>query len=625
MAHAAVSRSFTEYVKNKLDNKLWAALERFFQDTEPSALELRTHKVTEIGEVELDDTDLVFVDVFDLPGSAVAFNVVINASIIVHDVDRYHNDSSDYTHQWFILKCRGDLACNLEDMTVDPDIQIYSGRDRQRRPMSDSLVPVINKEQLEQEATEFLRRHYKKALLQPMWLDPAELAAGMGLTVKRQRITEDCSVFGQIYFKDTDAMVYDEDKGCEVPLPVTRGTIIVDPDVAFQRNLGAYNNTIVHECVHWDLHKKAFELERLFNDDASQIKCKVVGGIAGRSTEATKWMEWQANALAPRIQMPYAMFKRKASELIREYRDKLGVFELCELMPFVIEDIAAFFVVSRTAAKLRMIDIGYEEAAGAFIYIDGQYVKPHTYKRGSLKPHQTFSIPAQDAAIQSITNPALKNADKYVYIDSHFVLNHPRYVYQDEAGITRMTDYARYHVDECCLAFDMSLRGKYEEYYHRECFLNRDKGTPIDFDLVYTGANAELDEKRKNKLLGDVIMEEARVLNGLSNNFTLAWQELLKWKGISQAELSRRTGITEKTIGKIINQESAGTINNLVLMCLCAHFPWDISDYLIQRSQHRLVLTNDSHVWYSFCLKHMYTKSKDEIQDFLMSQGAETL
>lgn len=88
----ATSRSFTEYVKNKLDNKLWAALEQFFQEAEPSALELRTNKVTEIGEVELDDTDLVFIDVFDLPGSAVAFNVVINASIIVHDVNRYHND-----------------------------------------------------------------------------------------------------------------------------------------------------------------------------------------------------------------------------------------------------------------------------------------------------------------------------------------------------------------------------------------------------------------------------------------------------------------------------------------------------------------------------------------------------
>lgn len=48
-----------------------------------------------------------------------------------------------------------------------------------------------------------------------------------------------------------------------------------------------------------------------------------------------------------------------------------------------------------------------------------------------------------------------------------------------------MTDYARYHVDECCLAFDLSIRGRIEERYHRECFLNRGKSSPIDFDIVY--------------------------------------------------------------------------------------------------------------------------------------------
>ena len=294
-------------------------------------------------------------------------------------------------------------------------------------------------------------------------------------------------------------------------------------------------------------------------------------------------------------------------------------------MPYVIEDLATFFMVSRTAAKLRMIDAGYEEAAGAFIYIDGHYVKPHAYKKGSIKRNQTYSIPAQDAAIQSLVNPKLKDAGHYVYIDSHFVLNHPRYVYQNEAGETLMTDYARYHVDECCLAFDLSIRGKVEERYHRECFLNRDKGSPIDFDIVYKGENGELDAESRKKLIRDTVMEEARVLDGLSNNYTKAWKELLKWRGISQAELSRRTMITEKTIGHIINGDTIGTLNNVVLMCLAAHLPWDMSDYLIQRSGHKLLWNNNDHNWYRFVLKNMYPKSIPEIQAFLQEQGASPL
>ena len=85
------------------------------------------------------------------------------------------------------------------------------------------------------------------------------------------------------------------------------------------------NNTIVHECVHWDRHRKAFQLERLYNDKATQIKCEVVGGI--RNTGAacsTDWMERQANALAPKILMPMEMFKRKSIERIKHYQKVLN-------------------------------------------------------------------------------------------------------------------------------------------------------------------------------------------------------------------------------------------------------------------------------------------------------------
>ena len=55
------------------------------------------------------------------------------------------------------------------------------------------------------------------------------------------------SVFGEIYFRETDAKLYDGEKKAETVKHVMPGTVIVDPNVAFQRNLGAYNNTIVHE------------------------------------------------------------------------------------------------------------------------------------------------------------------------------------------------------------------------------------------------------------------------------------------------------------------------------------------------------------------------------------------
>ncbi len=263
------SRSFKEYVKNNLDNQMWRAIEEFLSSVDPSVFDLRFNKVRNVGEIELYETELQFVNVSDLPSSAIEFDVVMDATLIIHDEDCYHNDESEAAHQWFMLRCRGNIDCGLNDLDIY-DVLVYNSRNRQKRPMSNALVPIIYKDDLEKEAEVFLRKYYKEALLQPMWIDPTELAKRMKLTVIRHRISEDMSVFGQIYFCETDAKLYDGDKEMETEKHVMPGTIIVDPNVAFQRNLGAYNNTIVHECVHWELHKKAFALEQLYNEDAKR-------------------------------------------------------------------------------------------------------------------------------------------------------------------------------------------------------------------------------------------------------------------------------------------------------------------------------------------------------------------
>lgn len=128
------SRSFKEYVKNNLDNQLWKVIEDYLSSVEPSILNLRLNKVQDVGEIELYDTDLQFVDVSDLPGSAIEFDVVMDATLIVYDEDRYHNDESEAKHQWFMIRCRGNLDCELNDLEIY-DINVYDSRNRQKRPM----------------------------------------------------------------------------------------------------------------------------------------------------------------------------------------------------------------------------------------------------------------------------------------------------------------------------------------------------------------------------------------------------------------------------------------------------------------------------------------------------------
>ena len=99
--------------------------------------------------------------------------------------------------------------------------------------------------------------------------------------------------------------LFDANLGENKKVHIDGGTILVDPRNFLLRNLGSANNTTIHECVHWDKHRKVFELEKLFNADASCISCEVVGGASATiAKQVTEMMERQANQLAPRIQMP---------------------------------------------------------------------------------------------------------------------------------------------------------------------------------------------------------------------------------------------------------------------------------------------------------------------------------
>ena len=621
----AGNRSFKDYVAERFYNEMFATVQSYISDNYDN-LDLRLYRVQNIGGIELSDLEVKFVSVNDLPDMKIEFDVAVEAEFEVRESD-YHYDESENCRQWFMLECSGDLDCNLDNFAIS-SITEYTSKNKQPKPMSDSLVPIIHKEQLESVATDFLRRHYPEALKTPMAVEPQGLAEKMDLTVEMREITKDFSVFGQIYFHDCDADFYDEDSDEMVQTRVSGRTIIVDPKAYFLRNLGSVNNTIVHECVHWDQHRKAFELERLYNSSATRIKCQVVGGIKDNTRDATDWMEWQANALAPKIQMPLAMFKTQAFKFIKQFRSELGTHELIDVMEPVIDALATFFCVSRTAAKIRMIDAGYEEAIGTFTYIDGRYVKPHRFKKGTLERNQTFSIGAEDAAIQSITNPemaALVRDGSYIYVDSHFVLNHPKYITRDIFGQTVLTDYARNHMEECCLVFELSVKSGCKERYYTECFLNRDKTSNIDFDIKYCNGFEYATPEKKAEILADTLADEMRVYNELPTSFTKSLQMVFAWKNVTFVEIEKRTMLSSKTVSRIVNGENQGSINSIILICLGLHLPPEISKHIIDKSPFSLSFSNQSHLWYNFVLTHLYTKSMAEIRAFLQEHGADPL
>jgi transcriptional regulator with XRE-family HTH domain len=334
-------------------------------------------------------------------------------------------------------------------------------------------------------------------------------------------------------------------------------------------------------------------------------------------------MEWHTTALTHRIMMPRQTFLKKAYEFLKIRFDNGETF--FDALEPTIDDLAAFFGVSRLAAKIRMIDIGYEEAIGAFNYIDGRYIKPYAFDKGSLARNQTFSIGAVDAGLLPFTDPEFSKATtfgEYLHVDAHFVLNSPRYITQDGNGATVLTDYARQHMNECCLVFYVSVKSdKQEASYVSECVLNRDKDSPFELEIKFHNGYQNSTPKKQQEYLASVVKENMEMYGKLSNDHTDCLEKVREWRGMTYVAIADEIPMEERQVRRIFKGESNGSIESLVAICLVLHLPPEISLDIINKSPLTLSLAKTEHQWYRFVLQYQYGKTIEEVRAFLQSHN----
>ena len=442
-----------------------------------------------------------------------------------------------------------------------------------------------------------------------------------------RQIEPEGEIYGEMFFQETETPLYDAMRQHQVLAPVERKTMVVDTTATFMGGMGTHDNTIVHECVHWALHGQAMALRRAQQPDSQEpaICCRVDGDAGRAGDDRLLEMEWQANTLARCIQMPRALFRRKAEEAWARHDMKVITPNRVEEMPGVIDDLAGFFGVSREAAKLRMLEVGFESVAGVYVYIDGRYLRPHSWRAGALGRDETFSIPAEDAARLMVEDADFARAAQgYLYVEGHFVLDDPRYVTRGEDGALMLSDAARYHMDQCCLRFKVVLEGA-QAHYGEFCLLSQSAVQQlVPGGFVYTGQKT-LSNKQTDKLMQDRGQEIQELLRTLPNDFTEAWKKVLEWLDLKQSALASSAGRSEQTISTFINNPHKGSLETLVRMCIAADLPWEISEFLLNLSPFHLVSADNNHYWYKFVLMYKYAESLNAIQKFLKEVGAAPL
>lgn len=585
---------------------------------------------------QVDDIHVKTVSFHSTDGNRIIFNAAVEADIILKGMGKRDYDA-DMNNPWYTVSFTGYLSDGLNMVTITGVDDYSADRFDKNTTLSKYLVPYLYAENLEKEAEKFLDKYCRQALKEPMPIPLEELMFNMGLDLYEAPLPD--NIFGKTYFAEATVDVFNEDDEL-VSQTIDPGTILLNPNIFFMRNIGSRNNTVVHECVHWDRHDKFFELQKLLNSDITSLSCEVIehksqkdSGING----ALQWIEWQANALTPRILLPASTTRQKLKDILFCLHIENPERSESDIMEEAIQELAQFFAVSKFAAKLRAIELGFTQAQGVWNYVNGKYLPSFSFKATALKKDESYIIDTRNACYEANfdegAKTALANGD-FLYVDNMYCINDQKYVTEIEDGGCTLTAYARQHVDECCLKFKQKFKisSTQGDAFYTQCSLSRDIDSSSYCECNYIDDEDNQDvekraaELKKLKAEGIRIMEILRNLPmSFSGTLDAHMKRLEKEDGrkMTNLELSLRTGLSDRYIQDLRKEEKNVSFETVCAICIGLHLHPKFSNDLISKSRNDYPLTEEGY-FNQFLIEHHYMETLDLCNEKLIEMGYRT-
>ena len=428
-----------------------------------------------------------------------------------------------------------ELTCEFIGTVIGEDKGIYTLFPDNIR-LEKYLLPVLKaKEDYERLARIIIEEDM------PDFLDSDEMICGidwlkaMGLSVHSGVFPED-GVMGEYFFSFGTAKVYAPETDSVKDEYINPGTVLLNIKACDSR--GKINSTATHEGTHHRLCYYFFMLQMAHGRQYTSYLCKRKETQNGRTV---KWspidiMELQANKLPSYILIQEKPGRAKAEELIRSYGGKLSLDNIIRL----VNDMAEYFGVTKTVARSRLYEFGYREVGGISQYIKGSRVPSYL---STLGRNETYTIDESETITEYLNNPKFRkmlNTGKFEYVEGHYCLRDSRYISFDHLGYKHLTSYAREHMDECCLVFEI----KYEN------IISSFVGGVLHKDgvsrkvITYTNKNGGsliTNEGLKKRREIEKYLAVARLIQKDFNQMT---KELMKSKGYTIDRLSAETGLS---------------------------------------------------------------------------------
>lgn len=593
--------------------------------------DLSTYMVPEPnGFIEFDNFELYKINYEIINNCELNLEIIVIADVIVRQYIKGEMEVDTKT-KFVSVYAEVELDAGIKNFRIyNTEFKSDQYKKSRNLKLSKDWVPYIRKKDFDDIAEKFLRKYYPQALTQPTPVPVETIVSEMGLSIHQEKLTIDNSVFGKMVFKDTDVEVIEDEK--LVSKHFNKGSILVDEDVVFKRNVGSYNNTVIHECVHWELHKVFHEVKMVLDKDHSQVSSWTEENLADSSMwTSLDWMEWQANGIAPRILMPKVQTRIKIRELFQTLTLVNPDISRSELVQEVVDNLATFFEVSRQAAKIRMIDLGFKEANGVYNYLDDRYMHNFAFELEAFDKGSSYTITSNDLCFEYCFNESFRqiiDRNKFIYVDNHLCLKDKKFIYMTKDGPI-MTDYAYEHMDECCLIFKVKSKNftsiSNETYY--DYVLNRGvtKESEIKADFVDILQNPSLMDQLPPLDMMKLGKKISELLKELPFEFSGTLRSHRKRKNCTQPFLAKLVGITERTLRDYETLEDNLPRLELTLsFCFALKLRPELSDDMIKKAGHQLTIS-PPHQVYKMLLSTSYYKPLGEINSILQAAEMKTL
>lgn len=633
-----MQKNLDSLIKYRFKDTLKKAINDYFYTVEINELDLdlgREDVILDTLEVnELSDYKFWY---GDAPGSTLWIGIRLKASLQA-DGTAYNGPDigevvfSQQVEHYFCLVCFGDLAQNFQTFKVQ---KVYAGylKPKSYFELSNNLIPILKKEELDDYATSIVENVYPEALEEPQPIDEMEFAKRIDLNIVYKDF-EDDDVLGQIHFEDTDILAYanygeylfSEDEGSVV---VSKGTAIIDGSTRDSQYSGKARNTVIHECIHWYKDQKPILLAKMLKKQKSAVLCCKKGDIYSQS-DPQSWIEWHARALAPRVLMPKKPFIEMAEYFITQEIVENPELPEPDIYAQVVKDLAAFFGVSQSSARIRMTDLGFDKAKGVLYWCDGDYVPSYTTTTGDFPENYSYILSVSDLYEIIQDSPEIYAAlqDRSIlYLEKHLVKNRKEFLeYDKETGNLQLTRYARTHIDQSCYPI-------YRNYYlitdevkraRRSC-LNRDLNSNYGYD-VSSIPDIEIEDISDEERFVRATTDIDALIDGFPDDPKEDLNYCLKWAEMTQEELAEASHMKLRQLQRYL----AGEVKNpkreaILAICAGMRLPSEAIRVVLEDLGLQLSPKNKIHRMYAHLIDHCSELGIDKWNSFLEAKGAPPL